>query len=456
MVGVLCSLLALVLVGSLLAKKYNPQAVLFLGGLFLLTCTAIFGISPLLSAKATTNFIGFDIFKTFSDLFSTRIAGLGLTLMAIGGFSRYMEHVGASKALFAVFEKILLSINSPYLLLSVAFLVSQVLVIFIPSHAGLGLLLMVTMYPILIRSGVSKLSALGVIGCAQFIDVGPGSGNAILAAQTAGIDVAEYFVYYQLKVFIPITLALAVVHFFVQRWWDKREGYVYNVDEVKKAAIAEEQDMPPRIYALLPVIPLLLILGFSNVVKSPIKMDVVTAMLISTLISIVAEFFRKRNFKEVMKSFMLFFEGMGKILTGVVSLIVCGEFFAAGLIKIGVVQTLIDASKTAGFGLAPMVILASIALAALAFIMGSGNAAFFSFAPLTKDIAKGLGHPVISFIFPLQIMTSFGRVASPITAAIVAIAGIAEVSPFQVAKRTCIPMAFAAVMNMVLYFVFFY
>lgn len=61
------------------------------------------------------------------------------------------------------------------------------MVIFVPSHAGLALLLMVTLYPILIRSGVSPMSALGVIGCAQFVDVGPGSGNAILAAQTAGL-----------------------------------------------------------------------------------------------------------------------------------------------------------------------------------------------------------------------------------------------------------------------------
>jgi hypothetical protein len=46
------------------------------------------------------------------------------------------------------------------------------------------------------------MSALGVIGCAQFVDVGPGSGNAILAAQTAGVDVSEYFVYYQLPLFV--------------------------------------------------------------------------------------------------------------------------------------------------------------------------------------------------------------------------------------------------------------
>lgn len=456
MTGIICSILVIGLVGYLLGKKYNPQATLFLGGFILLVCTVVFGLGPLLSEKATTNFVGFDIIKTFTQGFSTRIAGLGFMLMAIGGFSRYMEHVGASKALFSVFEKLLLSINSPYLLLAVSFLVSQMLVIFIPSHAGLGLLLMVTLYPILIRSGVSKLSALGVIGCAQYIDAGPGSGNAILAAQIAGMDVAEYFVYYQLAVFVPITLTLAVVHVLVQRWWDKREGYVYDPNAVKNAALEEEKDRPPRIYALLPIIPLLLILGFSKVVGSSIKMDVPTAMVISTLVAIIVELVYKRDFKATMQSFMLFFEGMGKILASVVSLIVCGEFFAAGLTKTGAIRTMIDSAAAAGLGLAPMVVIGGLLLAACAFLMGSGNAAFFSFAPLTKDIANGLGHPIVDLIFPLQIMTSFGRVASPITAAIVAIAGIAGVSPFQVAKRTCIPMMVAAVMNMTIYFVFFY
>ena len=184
MFAIIIGLIVIALVVTLLLKGYYPQAILFMGGVVLLTCTAIFGWGDLLNAKQTTNFIGFDIFKVFSTGFSSRIAGLGLTLMAIGGFSRYMEHVGASAALFSVFEKPLKLIKSPYVLLGASFLVSQIMVIFVPSHAGLALLLMVTLYPILIRSGVSPMSALGVIGCAQFVDVGPGSGNAILAAQT--------------------------------------------------------------------------------------------------------------------------------------------------------------------------------------------------------------------------------------------------------------------------------
>jgi len=128
--------------------------------------------------------------------------------------------------LFAVVASPLKLIRSPYVLLVFSFLITQILVLFIPSHAGLGLLLMVTMYPILIRKGVSKLSALAVIGCCQFIDHGPGSGNEILAATTSKIHPATYFVHYQLPITIPVIIAVAVTHYLVQRWWDKREGFV--------------------------------------------------------------------------------------------------------------------------------------------------------------------------------------------------------------------------------------
>ena len=434
---------------ALLVKGFYPPAVLFSAGLVLFAATAAFDFGTVLDAARTTNFVGFDIFKVFTTGFSERIAGLGLTLMAIGGFSRYMEYVGASSALFAVFEKPLKRIRSPYMLLGAAFLVSQVIVIFMPSHAGIALLLMVTVYPILIRSGVSKLSALGVIGCGQFMDVGPGPGSAILTAQLADVDVAEYFVYWQLPLFVGLTLILAVVHVVVQRWWDKREGWVYD-PEAAKAALGggkTEEKRAPKIYAVLPVIPLILIICFSKVVGSAIKMDVATAMVIATWISGLFELVRTRSLKKVLESFRVYFEGMGKILVGVVSLIICGEFFAAGLIKSGALATIIAAAESAGAGLGVMVLFGGLIMISMAFIMGSGNAAFFSFAPLCPAIASSVGAPVLHLLFPLQTLVSFGRVASPITAAIVAISVMAEVSPFQVAKRTAIPMAVAAVLS---------
>ncbi len=451
--------IVIVLVVTLLIKGFYPQAALFIGGLALLGATAAFDFGEVLSADKSTNFAAFDVFKAFCTGFSSRIAGLGLTLMAIGGFSRYMEYVGASGALFSVFERPLSKIKSPYVLLAAAFLASQCLVVFIPSHAGLALLLMVMLYPILIRSGVSPLSALGVIGCCQFMDVGPGAGSSILAAQIAGMDVSEYFVYYQMPLWLGMVVIMTFVVVFVQCCWDRYEGWTEKTGaaqaQAARRATGKESDCAPRIYAVLPVIPLILIICFSKVAGSSIRMDVLTAMVISTCVAILFELIRHRNLRTVLASFQNFFDGMGKILVGVVSLIVCGEFFASGIIKSGALATLIAAADSAGFGLGSMVFFAGLLMIVMAFIMGSGNAAFFSFAPLTPDIAAALGVPVIILIFPMQIFVSYGRAASPITGAIIAVAGMAGYSPFQVAKRTCIPMGIAVVLTYIYYYIVF-
>ncbi|ACR69323.1 C4-dicarboxylate transporter DcuC [Edwardsiella ictaluri] len=274
-----------------------------------------------------------------------------------------------------------------------------------------------------------------------------------MAAKTANLDPATYFIKYQLPVTLPIIFVVAITHFFIQKWWDKREGFVFNPAHIDKFD-HQDNDCPPRYYAILPIIPLILIIGFSPLIQKVIKLDVTTAMIISTTIALFFEYVRLRSAKAVLDSFMLFFEGMGKQFVVVVSLIVSGELFANGLLKIGAVDKLITTAQSAGIGIGTMIVVMSFILALAAFLMGSGNAAFFSFAALTPRIAAFLKIDVVTLILPMQIMTSFGRTVSPITAAIVAISGIAGVSPFQVAKRTAIPMAAAAITNLALTFIY--
>ncbi|EOH2811761.1 C4-dicarboxylate transporter DcuC [Campylobacter jejuni] len=151
---------------------------------------------------------------------------------------------------------------------------------------------------------------------------------------------------------------------------------------------------------------------------------------------------------------MIFFKGMGHLFVITVSLIVCGQVFASGLLSVGFVDTLIEFCKNAGFGVLAIIIAVSILLAVCAFLMGSGNAAFFSFAPLIPNIAKHFGVETITMIAPIQIMTGFGRCVSPIALAILAISAIARVSPFAVVKRTAIPMLVAAIVNVIMTYIY--
>lgn len=457
MKGLLLTIIIIAWVGYMLAKKYKPQGVLIVAGVALMVGAVILGTGPILPAKQSTGFIWFDIFGVLKEIFSTTLAGLGLTIMSIAGFVRYMEKCGASQALVEVATKPLKAMNSPLLILMVAYFIGQVISLFVPSHAGLALLLMLTMYPVLLKVGISKLSALAIITTAKFTDIGPISSNAILAAHTIGMDPVTYFINYQMPVCIPTVIAVGIAHYFVQPWWDKREGYQKAATTTVDSAVAteKEQDKPPLIYAILPTLPLILVIAFSPLFKSPIKLDVVIAMLLCTIVSMIFEFIRYRKARFVLDNLLTFFEGMGKQFTVVVSLIIAGEFFGTALVKIGAVDTLIEGAQQGGVGLGGMVLAVSAIMIVCAFLMGSGNAAFFSFAGVAPKIASYLNVDPVLILLPMELTSGFGRCMSPITAAIVAIAGIAEVSPFQVAKRCAIPVVVAIVVNLTATFIIF-
>ena len=84
--------------------------------------------------------------------------------MVAGGFAAYMDKIGAARALVNVCIKPLKALSSPYLVLVLGYFIGQTLVLVIPSAAGLAMLLLVALFPILLGVGVSPAAAASVIG----------------------------------------------------------------------------------------------------------------------------------------------------------------------------------------------------------------------------------------------------------------------------------------------------
>lgn len=438
------ALLTTIVVAWLIVKRMKPQAVLFAGGFFLLAVAILMGV-PLLDAKKSTGLVWFDIFKFVEDTFSTRAAGIGLMIMTVGGFAKYMDYIGASRSLVHLASKPLSLIRSPYLLLAVSYIIGQLLNIVIPSAAGLCVLLMATMYPVLVSLGVSRLSAAAVVATTPCLDLGPASGTAVFAAKTADLDVADYFVGEQIPIAVVTMAAISISHYFIQRYFDRKEGVEAKV--LQAAPVQEGEQLPPSIYALLPMVPIILVLMFSKLCITSIKMPVVTAMIISVFLAMLMELIRTRHPKEVCKSIQVFFDGMGHLFATVITLIVAGETFAFGLTKIGAIDLIIQGAQSSGFGAVGVTLIMTIIVAVAAIIMGSGNAPFYSFGALVPDIAKGLSMLPATMITPMQMASSIARSASPITAAVVAVAGVADVSPVDIVKRTAIHMGIALLVS---------
>ena len=453
MLSLVVALLTTIVVAWLIIKRMKPQAVLFAGGIFLLAVAILMGY-PVLDAKKSTGLSWFDIFKFIEDVFSNRAAGIGLMIMTVGGFAKYMDYIGASRSLVYIASKPLSMVKSPYVLLGISYIIGQLLNIVIPSAAGLCVLLMATMYPVLVNLGVSRLSAAAVVATTPCLDLGPASGSAVFAAKTAGLDVADYFVAEQIPIAVVTMVAIAVSHYFVQRYFDRKEGLEPQKLQAVSAQESETENLPPKFYALLPMIPIIFVLVFSKLGISSIKMSVVTAMIISIFIAMILEVIRTRRPMEVCKNIQVFFDGMGHLFATVVTLIVAGETFAYGLTKIGAIDMIIKGAQGSGFGAIGVTLIMTLIVAIAAVIMGSGNAPFYSFGALVPDIAKGLSMMPAAMITPMQMASSIARSASPITAAVVAVAGVADVSPVDLVKRTAIPMGIALVVSFLMAVIF--
>ena len=222
----------------------------------------------------------------------------------------------------------------------------------------------------------------------------------------------------------------------------KQQDGILQVSNVTATSLVEKPDVPLA-FALLPVLPLALLIFFSPFVglfQPTVTLGTTTAMLFSLFLSLVFVLFHTRSVRTTFNVFASFWKGMGNVFTSVVTLIVASEVFSKGLIGLGFIDSLVGYSSHIGLsGLAIAAIFTLIIFGA-AMLMGSGNAAFFSFGPLLPGIATQLGLPVFSLILPLQLAASMGRAASPIAGVIVAIAGVAGVSSVELARRNTFPL----------------
>lgn len=455
MLGIVIAVIVTAGMGWLILKKYKPQPIILLGGMVLLGSALIMGKS-IIAGKQSLGMGWFDIFKVAEDLFSNRVAGLGLMIMSVAGYVRFMDKIGASQAFVNIGVKPLKLIHSPYLVLALGFLVGQFMKMAITSAAGLGVLLMATMFPLLVGLGASRAAAAAVIVTSSCIDLGPAAASSQLVAKNAGIEAVVYFLKYQLPIAAIVLLLVAILHYFTQMWFDKRMGHTaVRQAEFNEGEAAPGKDLPPAIYALLPILPLILIFIFNPVFGSKVKMTLISAILMGMFVSMILEYIRKRQAETVFGSMQSFFDGMGSSFATVVTLVVAAEVFSAGLTAVGAIHTIIEHTETAGLGSWAMVLVMQGVITGATLVTGSGDASFFSFAGLAPVIAERMHIDPAHILLPMQFSATIARAVSPISGVCVAVAGLAMVSPIDIAKRTAIPMVGALLATTVASLLFF-
>ena len=308
-----------------------------------------------------------------------------------------------------------------------------------------------------------------LVFCATTATIVPtplGSDNVAIAAELAnttefaGLTATDYVFKYHAIVSIPTLLIMAAIHFFWQKRCDKKAGVIESkaveskdVEEIKGGLLYK------TVYAILPLLPIILLIGSFAVQKitgAQIDISVEVATLFSFIVAIICEIIRKRNAGETLKETEAFFKGMGGSMP-IVALLVAGTVFVTGLKSIGLITALQSAmTGLSGGGLGFVLPLILVALTALIVLLsGSGTALFFAMVPLMVPLAAAAGISALAVSIPMGLAGNLLRAVSPVSAVVMIVAGSVKREPFEVVKRTSVPMIAGTVVMFVLSMVIF-
>lgn len=442
--AVILTLLFIVVVATLVIKKYNSVFVFLTSGMLVILALSLLSGTSVLGDSTTGSLI-IDVFTFAVNTFKAQSSGVGMILMMVTGYAVYMSHIGASTKLAYLAMAPLKKIKNPYIILSVLFIIGTFLKIVITSHAGLGMLLMAVAYPILIELGISKLSAACAVVMSGFIDWGPNDSSAIFAAENvSGMPMMEYFITYQAKqaiilivilaIFLPIFLSLA----------DKKMAANKEATEEKKETKTEDVNCP-AFYAILPIVPLVLITIFSFVPS--IKLDVATGNFIGIIFVFLLELIRKKDRKATTHDFKVVLQAMATSFANVVSILVGAAVFAKAVTMLGgitIISTGLASIKSAQI---ITVALMSLITFLAGMLLGSGNASWYAFGPLVPDVTAQMGVSAATVALPMQLAPAIGRCMSPVAGVVIAISGMIGVDAMDIVKRCAVPSVFMFICN---------
>ncbi len=433
MLDLLIGIVVAVGVGRYIIKGYSATGVLMVGGLLLLAISALMGKSVLPASAAPTGWRATDIVEYVKILLMSRGGDLGMMIMVLCGFAAYMTHIGANDVVVKIASKPLQMINSPYLLMVAAYIVACLMSLAVSSATGLGVLLMATLFPVMVNVGISRGAAAAICASPAAIILAPTSGDVVLAAQASEMPLVDFAFKTTLPISIAAIVCMAIAHFFWQRYLDNKsqeKHEMMDVNDIKTNA--------PGFYAILPFTPIIGVLIFDG--KWGPELHIITVLVICMLMAAVIEFLRSFDAKTVFSGLEVAYRGMADAFATVVMLLVAAGVFAQGLSTVGFISGLIGLAQSFGTGGIIMMLVLVVITMLAAMTTGSGNAPFYAFVELIPKLAAQMGINPAYLVIPMLQASNLGRTLSPVSGVVVAVAGMAKISPFEVVKRTSVPV----------------
>jgi orotate phosphoribosyltransferase len=457
----ICAVIGLIAVVFLLVKKRETKTVLI--GVGLVLC--VICLNPLGALESFTK--------------SMTSAGLIKAICASMGFAYVMKVTKCDQHLVLLLTKPMKNIG--FLLIPATFVLTYLINIAIPSAAGCSAAVGATMIPLLMASGVRPAMAGAAVFAGTFGGVlSPGSAHNIFVTDMVKKANEAYTVQDVIGVQFPNAVAAGIVVLIVISltaifFKDYQKGQDFSLKSTSNAGEATQTKVN-LLFALAPLIPLVILVvgavissyardffltnlnsivavlgdprgvsvekffgdhyGLFVAIKyfSWMNMGVAEAMILG---AIIAVFITWTSPEKITKEF---FNGMGSAYAEVMGIIIAAGVFVAGLKACGAIDAVTEWLKHSqefvryGGTFVPYL---------MGTVTGSGDAATMAFNQAITVHAADLGFAQDKLGMAAAISGALGRSSSPIAGAAIVCAGLAMVSPVEIAKRTAPAMAIA-------------
>ena len=405
--------IVLVVTVYLLVKRYDARVVLLASGI-LMACLAGTPMASLNAfAKNMTN------------------GGLIQAVCSVMGFAMVMKYTECDKHLINFMASGLAKVR-PILIPGVVF-ATYAVNIALPSAAGTAAAAGAIFVPLMMSAGVHPAMAAAAVKCGTYGSMlNPGLAHNPFVAKIAGVGVMDVIGFHY-KANIASLIVAAIMITLIAYYKKEHKGFKAEGLEVEASFKVN------YLFALMPILPIvILILGTTKTVPL-LKMDVPQAMIIGAILSLLV------TRKNPVKLSNAFFDGMGKAYGEILGIIIAAGVFVSGMTAMGLVK----AFTTAMLNNPSIVkVCAAVGPFLLGLVTGSGDAATFAFNEAVTPHATEFGLSAVQMGSMATLGGTLGRTMSPIAGATIIIAGIAGVNPMEITKRNWLPMVGSMIIGM--------
>ena len=421
MVSLVALITVCVMVWALI-NKYETRMVLIAGGL-VLACVAGDPMATL---------------KSFSA--SMKQANVFEVIVACMGFAAVVKLTGCHNHLIGLFVKVLRKCG-PFTIMGAA-LATMVVNSAIPSAAGTSAAVGTILIPLLIAAKVpAPIAAATIMAGLYGGNLNPGHVHPTIVAELAGKTGFDFVAISAAPIVSSVVCSSIVL--IGLSYYMRRKGLYADINVEEGEGGLPSDFRPNVILAIIPLLPLImLLLGNMGVVKA-LKMPVSHAMIIGAVVAMIAT---RTNPAAITKEF---FKGMGSSFGNIFGIIVAANIFVAGLKSCGIIAELID-YMTGAPGIAK--IASIVGPFFVAILSGSGEAASIAFNNAVTAHAESFGLDIMNMGCMTVLSGGIGRSISPVAGAMIICAGLAKVSPMTVTRWIVLPMLCAlACVTLMLY-----